>query len=150
MRNFQPKFSNWWRRHLLLNRPRVIVTALMISQPWFRLWLCAVRQQALTWANVDSDSSHHTALPGHNASNIASLTSDLSLPDQYLNFAISAMFFSPVHFCVSFRRQTTSSRPSMRCKMAASVIRPKCRNEVRYIQCNRYISCVCAEVLPSV
>ena len=26
---------------------------LMISQHWFRYWLGAVRQQAITWANVD-------------------------------------------------------------------------------------------------
>ena len=30
-------------------------TLLMISQHWFRQWLGAVRQQALTWTNVDSD-----------------------------------------------------------------------------------------------
>ena len=30
-------------------------TLLMKSQHWFRLWLGAVRQQAITWANVDPD-----------------------------------------------------------------------------------------------
>ena len=30
-------------------------TSLMISQHWFRWWLGAVRQQAITWANVDRD-----------------------------------------------------------------------------------------------
>ena len=29
-------------------------TLLTISQHWFRLWIGAVRQQAITWANVDS------------------------------------------------------------------------------------------------
>ena len=40
--------------------------ALMISQHWFRSWLGAVRQQAITWANVDSDQRHHmVSPPGH-------------------------------------------------------------------------------------
>ena len=30
-------------------------TSLMISQDWFRWWLGAVKQQAITWANVDTD-----------------------------------------------------------------------------------------------
>ena len=29
-------------------------------------WLGVVRQQAITWANVDPDLCHHTASPGHN------------------------------------------------------------------------------------
>ena len=34
----------------------------MISiQHWFRLWLDAVKQQAITWANVDQDVCHHVA-----------------------------------------------------------------------------------------
>ena len=40
-------------------------TSLMISQHWFRLWLGAVRQQAITWANVDPDQCHHMASLGH-------------------------------------------------------------------------------------
>ena len=37
----------------------------MISQHWFRWWLGAVRQQAITWAaNVDPDLYHHMALLG--------------------------------------------------------------------------------------
>ena len=38
----------------------------MISQHWFRRWLGAVRQQAITWANVDPDLCCHLASPGHN------------------------------------------------------------------------------------
>ena len=38
----------------------------MISQHWFRLWLGAVRQQAITWANVDLVPCRHMASPGHN------------------------------------------------------------------------------------
>ena len=39
---------------------------LMISQHWFRYWLGAVRQQAITWTNVDPDLSRHMASLGHN------------------------------------------------------------------------------------
>ena len=39
---------------------------LMISQHWFKYWLGAVRQQAITWANVDSDLCRHMASLGHN------------------------------------------------------------------------------------
>ena len=39
---------------------------LIISQHWFREWLGAVRQQAITWANVDLDLCRHMASLGHN------------------------------------------------------------------------------------
>ena len=39
-------------------------TSLMISQHWFRSWLCAIRQQAITWANVDSVPCHLMASLG--------------------------------------------------------------------------------------
>ena len=39
-------------------------TLLMISQHWFRYWLDAVRQQAITRANVDSDLCRHMVLTG--------------------------------------------------------------------------------------
>ena len=38
----------------------------MISQHWFRWWLGAVRQQAITWANVDPDLQRRMASLGHN------------------------------------------------------------------------------------
>ena len=41
-------------------------TLLMISQHWFRLWHVAVRQQAITWANVDPDQCRHMASLGCN------------------------------------------------------------------------------------
>ena len=41
-------------------------TSLMISQHWFRQWLGALRQQAITWTNVDPDLCHHMLSPGHN------------------------------------------------------------------------------------
>ena len=40
--------------------------SLMISQHWLRQWLGAVRQQAITWANVDPDLCRHMASLGHN------------------------------------------------------------------------------------
>ena len=36
-------------------------TSLMISQHWFRQWLGAIRQQAITWANDDLDLCRHMA-----------------------------------------------------------------------------------------
>ena len=39
---------------------------LMISQHWLRKWLGAVRQQAITWANVDPNLCRHMASLGHN------------------------------------------------------------------------------------
>ena len=40
-------------------------TSLMRSQHWLRLWLGAVRWQAITWANADSDLCRHMASLGH-------------------------------------------------------------------------------------
>ena len=49
--------------HLLMKMPsdECHGTFLKISQHWFRQWLGAVRQQAITWANVDPDLCHHMA-----------------------------------------------------------------------------------------
>ena len=33
-------------------------------------WLTAIRQQAITWANVDPELCHHMVLLGHNELNI--------------------------------------------------------------------------------
>ena len=41
-------------------------TLLMMSQHWFRQWPGADRQQAITWANVDSDRCCLMASLGHN------------------------------------------------------------------------------------
>ena len=41
----------------------------MISQYWLRRWLGAVRQQAITWANVDPDLCHLIMSLGHNELN---------------------------------------------------------------------------------
>ena len=40
--------------------------SLMMSQHWFRLWFGAVRQQTITWANVDTDLCRHMASLGPN------------------------------------------------------------------------------------
>ena len=40
--------------------------SLMISQHWFRWWLGVVRQQAITWVNVDLVLCHHMVSLGHN------------------------------------------------------------------------------------
>ena len=40
-------------------------TILMINQHWFRKWLGAVRQQAITWASVDPVLYNHMASIGH-------------------------------------------------------------------------------------
>ena len=39
---------------------------IMESQHWFREWLGAVRQQAITWVNVDPDLCRHMVSLGHN------------------------------------------------------------------------------------
>ena len=41
-------------------------TLLIISQHWFRYWLGAVRQQAITWDNVDEGLCRHIVSLGHN------------------------------------------------------------------------------------
>ena len=53
------KFSN----HNALTGDKI---SQMISQHSFRWWLGAVRQQAITWTNVDPDLCTHMASPGHN------------------------------------------------------------------------------------
>ena len=40
-------------------------TLLIRSQHWFRQWLGAVRQQAITWSNVDPELCHHMVSLGH-------------------------------------------------------------------------------------
>ena len=41
-------------------------TPLMRRQHWFRKWLGATRQQAISWANVDADLCHQMSSLGHN------------------------------------------------------------------------------------
>ena len=42
-------------------------TSLMKSQNWFSQWLGAIRQQAISWTNVDPDLCCHMALLGNNS-----------------------------------------------------------------------------------
>ena len=37
----------------------------MVNQYWFRYWFGAVKQQAITWANVDPDLCCHMVSLGH-------------------------------------------------------------------------------------
>ena len=46
----------------------------MISQHWFRQWLGAIRQQPITWANVDPDLWYHMVSLGHNELKLIYLT----------------------------------------------------------------------------
>ena len=39
---------------------------MMMSKHWFRQWLGVVRQQAITWANVDPELCRHMVPLGHN------------------------------------------------------------------------------------
>ena len=61
--NFQANFGDWWLRYCLWNCPHMM-TSLMISQHWFRLWLGATRQHAIIWPNVDQDLCCHMASLG--------------------------------------------------------------------------------------
>ena len=45
--------------HIIMPSDECHRTSLMINSHWFRLWLGAVRQQAITWANVDQDLCHY-------------------------------------------------------------------------------------------
>ena len=60
--NFQTDFIDWCLRYLLWNCPNMNFTGLH----WWAVNIGAVRQQAITWANVDSDHSRHMASLGHN------------------------------------------------------------------------------------
>ena len=45
----------------------------LISQHWFRHLHGTVRQQAITWPNVDPDLCRYTVSPGHNDSNYSGM-----------------------------------------------------------------------------
>ena len=66
----------------------------MISQHWFRQWLGAVRQQAITWANVDPELCHEMALLGFNE-----LTSiDISIYMTHTMIWSNVQKYRKVHF----------------------------------------------------
>ena len=67
MNNFQANFSDWWVGYLLWNCPQMNVTGSYWScQYWFRQLLGAIRQQATTCTNLDTDQCHHIASLSHN------------------------------------------------------------------------------------
>ena len=49
------------------------------SQHWFSWWLIAVKQQTITWANVDLDLSRHMVSLGHSESNGTSLVTQATI-----------------------------------------------------------------------
>ena len=67
---FQTHFMNWYLEYFFeISLRWVPRNQLMIRQHWFRQWLVAIRQQAITWANVDQGLCHHMASHGHNELN---------------------------------------------------------------------------------
>ena len=54
-------------------------TLLMISQQWFMYWLGAMKQQAITRANVDPDPCRHMVPLGHNELNCGESASNNTL-----------------------------------------------------------------------
>ena len=64
---------------LPLDENHSLLDLLMMSQYWFRQWLGAVRQQAITWAIVDLVLCHYMVSLGHN---------DLNLITHSLNFIV--------------------------------------------------------------
>ena len=63
---------------------KCLITPLIMSQHWFRWWLGAVRQQAITWTNVDPDLCRHI---GHNElMRLPCMKSSLLLIDDIIPF----------------------------------------------------------------
>ena len=78
-------------------------TLLMISQHWFRLWLSAVRQQAIIWTSIDPDLSRHMALLGHNELKPMSELIGQCLPDYHLGPRHEFSCFIPLYsieYCI--------------------------------------------------
>ena len=102
----------------------------MISQHWFRKWLGAVRQQAITWANVDPDLCRHMVSLDHNE-----LTHwGLSAPSHYLNQCSHIVnwalrnIFQCNFICNSKVFIQGNALENGICKMVAESSRPKCVN----------------------
>ena len=74
-------------------------TLLMICLHWFKLWIGAIRQQAVTSANVDPDLCHHMASLGHSESKPVSLGSVPKL----------TYVCNPIQFTVTYQSFTHSS-----------------------------------------
>ena len=70
-------------------------TLLMISQHWFRWWLGAVRQQAITWANVDPDLCCQMASLG-----LSELMCGLPWVNLMVAGALVPNVYAPVEVCI--------------------------------------------------
>ena len=73
-------------------------TLLMISQHWFRQWLGAIRQQAITWTSVDQDLHRHMASLGPNE---LTISTDLMMKVMELGYQCI-----PPHYQVAWGKQT--------------------------------------------
>ena len=67
----------------------------MISQHWFSLWLGAIRQQAITWANVDPDLCRQMASLG--LSELPDVLSDIVLTVCRMYYCIRQFVFVNKH-----------------------------------------------------
>ena len=61
---FQGNFSYWWLRYRISCEIALRWLSLDLTDGKFREWLGAIRQQAITWANVDPDLCRHMASLG--------------------------------------------------------------------------------------
>ena len=64
--NFHANISDWASNLAKLPLNDYHWTLLMNSQHWFREWFSAIRQQAITWSNVDPGLCRHMASQGLN------------------------------------------------------------------------------------
>ena len=94
--NFQASSNDWWLRYFLWNCPQMNVTGLYISQHWFRCWFGAVRQQAITWTNVDSDLFCHMTSLGHKESTTCTCTIMLKNDEMQTCFIMFAHMFQHI------------------------------------------------------
>ena len=56
--------------------PQSLINKKSTTQHWFRLWLGAVREQVITWANVYPDLCHHMVSLGHSELNLTIIGQD--------------------------------------------------------------------------
>ena len=90
--------------------------SLVISPPLFRWWLGTFKQQAITWANVDTDLWHHMASQGHGDLSIKYFhvetntlqeyhweNFNIFLPSKWITCSPSWRFLSKHHDCHDHR-----------------------------------------------
>ena len=87
----------------------------MISQHWFRWWLGAIRQQAITWANVDPVFCRHMASLGPN---------ELS----------SKMYYRKIMQCLQAKRFGVTMIMSIwNLTGASAALQPRCLSKLRMV-----------------